>query len=147
MTEDAAPDFLMARQHGVLWLTLNRPEHGNAIASTSVPALTKVFQEAQSDQGVRCLVVGGRGKHFCSGGDVTAFAQDLQRSVEARQANFRERMGRLAGLIEAIAAFDRPIIAAVHGAVAGAGLMLALSADIVVAMTPACSCSRIVASG
>ena len=132
MTEDPGAGFLVARQHGVLWLTLNRPDHGNAITPASVPPLTQLFEAAQSDRGVRCVVVGGAGKHFCSGGDVAGFAQDLQRSVEARQANFRARMRRLAGLIEAVAAFDRPIIAAVHGAVAGAGLMFALCADIVV---------------
>jgi 2-(1,2-epoxy-1,2-dihydrophenyl)acetyl-CoA isomerase len=132
MTEDASPDFLVARRDGVLWLRLNRPEHGNAIAAASVPGLTSVFQEAQADQRVRCIVIGGNGKHFCSGGDVAGFARDLERSVEARQMDFRERLGRVANLVEAVVAFDRPIIAAVHGAIAGAGLMLALCADLVI---------------
>ena len=132
MTDDAPPGFLVSRHDGVLWLTLNRPDHGNAIASASVSALTKVYQDAQADRGVRCLVVGGKGKHFCSGGDVAGFARDLQQSAEMRQADFRERLGRVTRLIEAIIAFDRPIVAAVHGAVAGAGLMLALCADLVI---------------
>jgi len=125
-------DFLLDLREGVLTLSLNRPAQGNAIAPDMVPGLTAAFQDAQRNSMVRCLVITGRGKHFCSGGDVAGFARDLEKTIPDRQQDFGRRLGRLAGLIEAVVAFDRPIIAAVHGVVAGAGLMFALAADIVI---------------
>jgi 2-(1,2-epoxy-1,2-dihydrophenyl)acetyl-CoA isomerase len=132
MTEGAVGDVIIARHSGVLTLTLNRPEQGNAIAPTDVAALLAAFRQAQDDPAVRCLIIGGAGKHFCTGGSVTGFARDLERSAEDRQTDFHQRLDRVAGLIEVIAAFDRPIIARVHGVVAGAGMMLALTADLVI---------------
>jgi len=125
-------DFLLDLRDGVLKLSLNRPAHGNAIAPDMVPGLTAVFLDAQRNPGVRCLVIAGNGKHFCSGGDVAGFASDLEKTIAERQEDFGRRMERVAGLIEAVAGFDRPIIAAVQGVVAGAGLMFALAADMVI---------------
>jgi 2-(1,2-epoxy-1,2-dihydrophenyl)acetyl-CoA isomerase len=130
--ESPDEDFVLALRDGVLTLSLNRPAHGNAIAPAMVPGLTAAFQDAQRNPAVRCLVIAGHGKHFCSGGDVAGFARDLDKTVTERQADFGRRLGRFAGLIEAVVSFDRPIIGAVRGVVAGAGLMFALAADIVI---------------
>jgi 2-(1,2-epoxy-1,2-dihydrophenyl)acetyl-CoA isomerase len=132
MTASAADDVMMERSGGVLTLTLNRPEQGNAITPAGVAALTAAFRAAQDERDVRCLIIGGAGRHFCTGGSVTGFARDLERSVADRQHDFHARLERVAELIQTIVAFDRPVIARVQGVVAGAGMMLALTADLVI---------------
>jgi len=121
--------YLVDLNEGVLRVTFNRPEHGNAIPSTAVPELSSLFQEAKADPGVRCILIQGKGKVFSAGGDVGSFATSIKQEVGARQADFSRRLGNLAGLVEAIVAFDRPVVAAIRGAVAGAGLMYPLVAD------------------
>ncbi len=124
--------YLVDFEDGLLTLTFNRPEFGNAIPSTAVPQLTVLFQTAQADLSVRCILVRGTGKVFSAGGDVASFARSLEQGTEARQADFRERLERLAALVEAVVAFDRPVVASVRGAAAGAGLLYPLAADVVI---------------
>lgn len=132
MTAAAAASLMMERSDGILTLTLNRPDQGNAISPEDVAALTAAFQDAQADPGIRCLIIAGAGKHFCTGGSVSGFARDLERGVEDRREDFHARLDRVAALIQTIVAIDRPVIARVHGVVAGAGMMLALTADLVI---------------
>ena len=127
----SAPDesYLVDLTEGVLRLTFNRPEFGNAIPKEAVPRLTELFREAQADRRVRCILVRGEGKVFSAGGDVAGFARSIQQDVATRQADFAARLPLARHLVEAIAAFDRPIVTAVRGAAAGAGLLYPLIAD------------------
>lgn len=115
---------------GLLTLTFNRPEAGNAIPSTAVPHLIRLFESAQADLGVRAILIRARGKVFSAGGDVAGFAKSLTQSREERAADFGARLRRLESLVPAVLAFDRPIVAAVRGAAAGAGLLYPLAADV-----------------
>lgn len=121
--------YLVELDDGVLRLSFNRPQFGNAIPSTTVPQLTALFHAAQADPAVRCILVRGEGRMFSAGGDVAGFAQSIEQDVATRQADFAERLPRARALVEAIAAFDRPIVASVRGAAAGAGLFYPLIAD------------------
>jgi 2-(1,2-epoxy-1,2-dihydrophenyl)acetyl-CoA isomerase len=121
--------YLVDVRDGVLRLTFNRPEHGNAMPPTAIPGLVALFKNAQADASIRCVLVAGKGKIFSAGGDVGSFAKSLQQDVGERRADFGRRMRNLAALVEAVAAFDRPVIAAIRGAVAGAGLLYPLIAD------------------
>lgn len=123
--------FLVDFNDGLLRLTLNRPEFGNAMPPTAVPGLIALFRSAQADPAVRCIMMDGKGKIFCAGGDVGGFAKSLEQQATVRQASFAERLASLGVLVEAVASFDRPIIVAVRGAVAGAGLLYPLVADYV----------------
>lgn len=125
--------FLVDRADGVLTLSFNRPDHGNAVPSAAVPLLADLFRSIATDDSVRAIVVRGEGKHFSAGGDVKGFALSLAQSVEDRRADFFGRLDRLKGLVEAYLALDKPVIAACRGGVAGAGLMYALGADYVLA--------------
>ena len=118
---------------GVATLTFCRPEVGNAISPEMVVPLTAFLAAASSDPGVGCVLVRGEGKHFSTGGDVAGFAAMLSEGTEALRKAFAQRMERTAGLVDALLALDRPIVAVVRGGVAGAGLMFALAADIVLA--------------
>lgn len=126
-------DILTARENGVLTLTFNRPQFRNALSSEMTPAITKFFREAQVDPKVRCLVVTGAGDHFTAGGDVVGFRRMLELSAAERQDQFRPRLSRVAEMVESVLAFDRPTVARCRGAVAGAGLMFVLAADLVLA--------------
>jgi 2-(1,2-epoxy-1,2-dihydrophenyl)acetyl-CoA isomerase len=93
--------------------------------------MTKLFQDAQADPSVRCILIRGEGKIFSAGGDVVGFSRSLEQDTATRQADFGRRLPALRGLIEAVVAFDRPVVASIRGAVAGAGLLYPLVADYV----------------
>ena len=113
----SAPDesYLVELSDGVLRLSFNRPQYGNAIPKTTVPQLTGLFQAAQADPAVRCILVRGEGKVFSAGGDVASFADSIKQDVATRQADFAHRLPLARELVEAIVAFDRPIVASVRG--------------------------------
>jgi 2-(1,2-epoxy-1,2-dihydrophenyl)acetyl-CoA isomerase len=124
--------YLVDLTDGVLRLTFNRPEFGNAIPSTATPLLERLFRAAQADPAVRCILVSGKGKVFSAGGDVVGFARSLEQDAATRQADFGARLTRLEGLVQAVVAFDRPIVASIRGAAAGAGLLYPLAADVAI---------------
>jgi len=122
------PVLLTKRHDGVLVATLNRPDRLNALNSELVDALAAAWDEAR-DPEVRAVVLTGAGRGFCAGADL-------------RQApDGRPRPGGLRGsynpVMLAMAALEKPVLAAVNGPAAGAGLALALAADIRVASTGA----------
>lgn len=127
----SAPDesYLVDLQDGVLRLSFNRPQQGNAIPKAMVPLLTDLFRAAQADRTVRCILVRGEGKVFSAGGDVAGFADSIKQDVTVRQSDFARRLPLARALVEAIVAFDRPIVVSVRGAAAGAGLVYPLIAD------------------
>ncbi len=129
-SEDQA--YLVEVDQGVLRLTFNRPDYGNAVAAASVAELTALFKEAREDPSVRAILMRGEGAMFSAGGDVASFARSLEQDKETRQADFAERLPRLGRLVEAVVALDKPMVAAIRGAVAGAGLLFPLAADIVI---------------
>ena len=134
----AGDDLLIARDAGVLTLTINRVEASNAIPYTVRDALIDEFERAHADLDVRAIVLTGAGdRHFCTGADLRvrppaperpAGAPDFVagQAVEMMRAGFQR-------LMVAIQDCQKPVIAAVNGTAAGGGAMLALAADLVVA--------------
>src|SRR5216117_3107677 len=116
-------------------LTLNRPERLNALGDTLRDDLHDAVLRVTADPEVRAIVITGAGKGFCSGGDVKAMNEAketrAERPVLDKVAPQRDR-----GLI-AMRDAPQPIIAAVNGAAAGAGMNLALGCDIRLASTAA----------
>lgn len=119
--------LLHARDGGVAILTLNRPEVKNALDAATTDALVGLLRELRDDEAVRSVLLCGAGGDFCAGGDLKAMGQGGARSVEQRRAG----MGRYRELATALAALDKPVVAAIDGIAYGAGLSLALLADIV----------------
>ncbi|MBB4642982.1 enoyl-CoA hydratase/isomerase family protein [Rhizorhapis suberifaciens] len=126
------PPFLVDRADGVLTLSFNRPEQGNAITQEAVPGLTELFVSIATDPSVRVVLVRGEGPNFTAGGDVRGFLRAIEQPVAARRADFAARLNAVQAMVEAYLAIPVPIIAACQGAVAGAGLMFALGADYVI---------------
>ena len=120
---------------GIATLTLNRPERLNALGDTLREDLHDAVMRASEDDQVRVIVVTGAGKGFCSGGDVKAMnerkTQGGERPLGEKVAPGRDRT------VLALRDAPKPVIAAVNGAAAGAGMNLALACDIRLASTAA----------
>lgn len=112
----------------VVTITFNRPEKLNAMSSLMFDEIRDAFDRAADDTDVRCIVVAGAGKGFCSGADLTDPA-NLVSDAFAMQ----DRMRRVHATARAIACCPKPTIARVHGVAAGAGCNIALCCDLVVA--------------
>ena len=121
-------DLLAEVDDGVAVLTLNRPARRNALSPAMVEALARVLADVDADVDVGAVVLTGAGGAFCAGGDVKAMAEcahgrSMEEIGERQRANQRATSGRLHRM-------RTPTIAALPGAVAGAGLGLALACDL-----------------
>lgn len=113
---------LLSEQQGtVLLLSLNRPETVNAFNGELLTQLKERFDAAAKDDSIRAILVRGTGRGFCSGQDLSAFAKE--------QISIREGLAYYTRLVGSMFACEKPIIAAIHGAAAGAGMSFALAAD------------------
>lgn len=113
---------------GVAHLELNRPDAANSLDLDLARDLRAAVDRATHEDGVRAVLVTGAGKRFCAGGDVVAFAtaSDPAAYLNRLATDIDEALRALTGL-------DKPVVGVVHGAVAGAGLAVMLSCDVVVA--------------
>lgn len=127
MPETTMPKTItVERSGGVLTITLNRPEVLNAVNDQMAKELHEALRQASRDAAVRCLVLTGAGRGFCSG-------QDL-RDRAAGDVSYREHLRATYNpVILAIRTIEKPVLAAVNGVAAGAGCSLALAADIRIA--------------
>jgi 2-(1,2-epoxy-1,2-dihydrophenyl)acetyl-CoA isomerase len=124
--------YLAEVADGVLTISFNRPEQGNAMVTTMVPTLTELFRRANEASEIRAILMRGEGKNFSAGGDVAGFAKTLELDVEARREEWTGRLTRLRGLVEAVLAFEGPLVVAMRGAVAGVAMTFPLAADHVI---------------
>ncbi len=109
---------------GVLLLTLDRPEARNALDDELTEALSDALDTAAGDAQTRAIIITGAGESFCAGGDLARFEREWTPSA------FRLHSHRLTAVIASIEQLEKPVIAAVNGAVTGAGTQLALACDI-----------------
>jgi 2-(1,2-epoxy-1,2-dihydrophenyl)acetyl-CoA isomerase len=111
---------------GVRTITLNRPERLNAVNPTLADEVPRAIDEAAHDEAVRVVVLTGAGRGFCSG-------LDLSEPPRLPEGDLRARLDRLAWVgrwVLAAVRCEKPLIAAVNGAAAGAGFGLSLAADV-----------------
>ena len=114
---------ISAMDAGVLTLTLNRPERLNALSTELLAGLRQALDEGVASR-ARAVLITGAGRAFCSGADLAGsggVTADLGETLEAYYHPLFER----------IAALDIPVVSAINGPAVGAGVALALSADIV----------------
>lgn len=124
-------DFSVEEGSHVGVVVLNRPEVMNALNGQMYVELERAFREAQRDPEIRCVVLTGAGRSFCSGDDVRQImlGEDREETVSA----LREAKPRPTPAAAAILECDKPVVAAVNGAAVGWGMDLALFADIRIA--------------
>jgi len=112
-------------------ITLNRPEKRNPLTLKLREELIEALKEAERDEQIDVIILTGAGEAFCSGGDVEKFAKRIQEEDQSKERQtLIERFGAWA--VE-IAKVDKPIIAAINGVAAGAGISIALLCDLRIA--------------
>ena len=139
MTEVALEDQLRHRvEGGIAWLTLNRPEAGNALTPAQRNRLIDLLEAASGDLAVRVVVINAEGRHFCTGADLRADRSGgppLPEGAPERPTGSVARMiaSGAQRLVAAVLDCEKPVIAAVGGTAAGIGAHLALASDLVIA--------------
>jgi|PlaIllAssembly_1097288.scaffolds.fasta_scaffold314389_2 2-(1,2-epoxy-1,2-dihydrophenyl)acetyl-CoA isomerase len=120
---------LYAVSEGVAVVTFNRPAVMNALDADAIRAFRGACERAETDAAARVVVLRGAGPAFVAGGDVAMF----RNNVSAMAALVPELAGELHRGILALRRAPKPVLAAVHGAVAGAGVSIMLACDLVLA--------------
>ena len=126
-------DLLYAKDDGVAVITLNRPDRLNAFSPGMIDGWRLALEDARDDPGVWAVVVTGAGRAFCAGADTKALAEGDMLSAEhsdsviATRNRLRDSVHRIPRVL---ATLDKPYIAAVNGAAAGAGMDMASMADL-----------------
>jgi 2-(1,2-epoxy-1,2-dihydrophenyl)acetyl-CoA isomerase len=114
-------------EDGIGRIVLDRVERMNAFTFPMIEAWTLALEECRHNDAVKVVVVTGRGRAFCSGGDIVEMGDRLDQTPEQRKAELFERIERIPLALEDL---DKPVLAAVNGVAAGAGMDLALMCDI-----------------
>ena len=127
------PDILTHAAGGVRTIQLDRPAKRNSLARPHLDALRHLLGAYAKDPEVRCLVLTGSGNSFCAGADVDEWAEAEARG-ELGSYGWTEKAH---ALVEALAAFPRPTVAALNGAAVGAGADLAFACDFRIATASA----------
>jgi 2-(1,2-epoxy-1,2-dihydrophenyl)acetyl-CoA isomerase len=124
-------------REGVAIITLNRAQKRNAMNDVMRQHLMAAIEWAERSAEVRAVIITGRGKGFCAGGDIDAMKERLEAPVGQVAINGWQRQRRTHHLITLLHGMAKPTIAAVNGAAAGLGCDLALCCDFVVASSEA----------
>jgi 2-(1,2-epoxy-1,2-dihydrophenyl)acetyl-CoA isomerase len=119
---------LFATADGIARLTLNRPERLNALTRPMTTAILEAIQTCHRDERIRCLVLAAAGRGFCAGQDLTEF-QTLT-GPETVGEHLRRGFNQI---VLGLRRLEKPVIAQIQGVAAGAGLGIALAADLRIA--------------
>lgn len=121
---------LLERKGPIVRLKLNQPKSLNAITFAMAEVLEPMLAKLADDPEVRVLVISGEGRAFMAGGDLV-YLKEAGPERASREAS--KLITRLHATLEQLAALPFPVLASVHGAVAGAGIGLMLAADFAIA--------------
>jgi 2-(1,2-epoxy-1,2-dihydrophenyl)acetyl-CoA isomerase len=124
----ATQEILLAQQGAVLTITMNRPDKLNAATDTMLAELIDAFKGAEKDSSVRAILVTGAGKGFCAGQDLGAAKE---RGAGNGSMSYGEHLRHTYNpLILRMRQMPKPIIGAINGVAAGAGMGMAMACDV-----------------
>ena len=126
MTFPEPTTFRYEEAGAIATITLNRPDRLNALTFDVYAELSDLFHALSSRQGIKCVVITGEGRGFCSGGDVDAIIGQLLDRNMVELIAFTRMTG---ALIRRIRECSKPVVAAINGVAAGAGAVIALACD------------------
>src|SRR5271168_1972538 len=126
-SSENAPVLLEAREHGVLRLTMNRPQARNALSVPLMDALIDALGRAAKDTEARVVVIAGAGPAFCAGHDLREIREDRRRET------YERLFAQCSELMLTIVRLPKPVIAEVRGVATAAGCQLVASCDLAVA--------------
>lgn len=129
VSDQKAEPVLLSTGDGVATITLHRPEVFNALDRTLGEGLAGALEAAVEDSAVRAIVLTGAGGGFCAGGDVRAALRYIEDGGDPRQY-FGDVILLLNRIVLGLWRAPKPVIAAINGAVGGAGLSLAAACDL-----------------
>jgi enoyl-CoA hydratase/carnithine racemase len=121
--EAAEPEVVTERSGSVLRVQMNRPAKKNAMTVSMYAAIADLLNDADQDDEIRVVVLHGAGDSFTAGNDLGDFQKNPPKAVGSPQARFTD----------ALIAFGKPLVAAVHGAAVGGGTTMLLHFDFVYA--------------
>lgn len=124
----SSPPLLIERHGPVVWLCFNRPQALNALDEASARAFLEAMRRLAAEPAgtTRCVVIRGAGRAFMAGGDLPQMQADPSAIAERLIAPLHEAL-------QLMTALDAPVVAQLHGAVAGGGMSLAMACDLAVA--------------
>jgi 2-(1,2-epoxy-1,2-dihydrophenyl)acetyl-CoA isomerase len=123
--------IVFSRSDGIARIRFNRPGALNAIDEQTARSLCTIADELAKSRDVRVIVMSGTGPAFMAGGDLSCFHQDKARAAQTADAIIKP----LNVALMTLSALPQPVIASVHGSVAGAGVSIALACDLCIAAT------------
>jgi enoyl-CoA hydratase/carnithine racemase len=127
-------DLRIDRRDGIMVLTLSRPDRLNAVTPALVEEILDVLNELARDVATHVLVLTGEGRGFCSGMDLTGGGADTPDGPDVgRVQRLHHGIGRGGEVTARLREIPQPVIAALHGPVAGMGVSWALACDLRVA--------------
>jgi enoyl-CoA hydratase len=133
---NGVPVVIERPEPGIAVVRLNRPDRLNALTPAMVDSIVDALRGVGRDRGVRVVVLTGSGRAFCAGLDLSDFSAGGEEREggagpgSASPVTHFDGQERFAAMVRAVRSIDQPVIAAINGPVAGAGMGLALSADI-----------------
>lgn len=113
---------------GVAHLEIDRPEQSNSFDLPTARAFAEAIRAVELDGSARVVLLTGAGKRFSAGGDVSSMA-----GAQDRSAYLQELADTLDGALQRLDSLPKPVVVAVQGAVAGAGIGLMLTGDVIIA--------------
>lgn len=126
MAYRATPHLLVEQVGAVTRLTLNNPEKRNCFVDDMHAAMQDIWADLEGDAAVRAVVVTGAGSAFSAGGDIPEFVRQVE-DLDYRRAS----LGGARRMMDAMAGFPKPVVAAVNGPAVGLGCSVALLCDVV----------------
>jgi len=124
-----ADPVLLSQEGAVAVIALNRPEVLNALSMEMAEQLCDICWRIEADDNVRAVLIKGEGKGFQAGGDIASFDREMDR--------IGEHAGRMIDTyhvaVKTLVRMPKPVVGQLHGAVAGAGMSLAMNLDLAVA--------------
>lgn len=137
ISPSSTEELLAEERDSILTLTLNRPERMNAISRSMLDELSAKLAEANRDPDIRCIILTGTGRGFCSGLDLVETSRggigDRDKDGDKKAAKPSQLFDLRDAPITVMWNIDKPVIAAINGPAAGYGMDLTLIADIRIA--------------